>query len=241
MSYPVERPPHTPPPPRRGSSPWPWVILIVVLTPLLAGLIFVIVTLGGLAQAWQSAHNLLSGKLVMRTEQPAVVLQVQQLNRLETASFTIEKVIEGGVDEGNPILNALLGDRVLFIAHGDVIAGVDLSQLQPADVTLQDNQNVTLRLPAAHILTHRLDNSLSRVSDRQHGLFAPADTNLETQVRQVAEDQIVQAACQGGILDQANANAQTQVRALLVTMGFNQVTFLPPAAAGNTGCDLSGG
>jgi hypothetical protein len=225
-----------PPAAPRGSSPWPWVILMVVLAPIVALLIFAAVTLGGVAQAWQAANNLFAGKLVLRTDQPAVVVQVQQLNRLETASFTVEKIIEGGVNEGNPVLNALLGDRLLFIAHGDVIAGVDLSQLQPADVTLHDNQSVTLRLPPARILTHRLDNSQSRVYDRQRGLLTNGDPNLETQVRQTAEQQIVQAACQGGILNQANTNAQTQVRALLVTMGFHQIEFVPPAPASDTGC-----
>jgi hypothetical protein len=157
--------------PARGRSAWPWVILAVVLTPLLALIVVAVITLGGALQAWHTVQNLFAGRLVMRTDQPAVITQVRQLNRLETVSFTIEKVIEGGQDQGNPLLNDLLGDRLLFIAHGNVIAGVDFSQLQPEDVVTQPDGSVSLRLPPARILSHNLDNGLSRVYDRRVGLF----------------------------------------------------------------------
>ena len=56
-------------------------------------------------------------------------------------------------------------------------------------------------------------------------------------MREEADQEIVTAACQGGILTQAGANAQTQVRALLETMGVKQVTFLPARQASGTGCE----
>lgn len=222
--------------PALRPSPWPWIVLAIVLVPVLALVIFAVVTFGGIYQAWHTVDNLFAGRLVVRTDQPAVVVQVQQLNRLETAQFTIEKVIEGGVDQGSPILNALLGDRLLFIAHGNVIAGVDLSQLKPEDVVVHDNQSISLRLPPARVLFHSLDSGMSRVYDRRRGLLTKGDLDLETQVRQEADQQILQAACEGGILDQANTSAQTQVRTLLVTMGFRQVEFLSSNAGTGTGC-----
>jgi hypothetical protein len=223
--------------PARGRSPWPWVILAIVLTPLLALIVAAVITLGGALQAWHTVQNLFTGRLVLRTEQPAVITQVRQLNRLETVSFTIEKVIEGGQDQGNPLLNDLLGDRLLFIAHGNVIAGVDFSQLQPDDVVTLPDGSVSLRLPPAQILSHTLDNEQSRVYDRRVGLLTKGDPNLESQVRAEADQEIVTAACQGGILTQADANAQTQVRALLESMGVKQVTLLPPRLAGGSGCE----
>jgi hypothetical protein len=223
--------------PARGRSPWPWVILAIVLTPLLALIVAAVITLGGALQAWHTVQNLFTGRLVLRTEQPAVITQVRQLNRLETVSFTIEKVIEGGQDQGNPLLNDLLGDRLLFIAHGNVIAGVDFSQLQPDDVVTQADGSVSLRLPPAQILSHALDSGQSRVYDRRVGLLTKGDPNLESQVRAEADQEIVTAACQGGILTQADANAQTQVRALLESMGVKQMTLLPPRPAGGSGCE----
>lgn len=224
-------------PPRR-SSPWPWVLLAIVAIPLLAVVVAAVLTLGGVAAAWHAANDLLTGRLVLKTDQPAVVTQMEQLNRLETASFTVEKVITGGIDRGNPLFNALAGDRLIFVAHGQVIAGVDLSRLRDEDVSVsQDGTSVSVRLPAAQILSHSLDNQKSQVYDRSTGVFQSPNPQLETQVRQEADRQIVDAACQDGILDQANANAQTQVRALLSSMRFTQIQFLPPRAGQDTGCE----
>jgi hypothetical protein len=223
--------------PYRRRSPWPWIILAIVLTPLLGLIVAAVLTLGGVIQAWHTAQNLFAGKLVVRTDQPAVITQMRQLNRLETASFTVEKVIEGGQDQGSALLNDLLGDRLLFIAHGQVVAGVDFSQLTPDDVVVGRDGSVTLRLPSAQILSHGLDESQSRVYDRRIGLFSKGDPNLESQVRQIADQQIVGAACQGGILTQADANAQTQVRALLLSMGVKQITFMPPRPLTDNGCN----
>jgi hypothetical protein len=200
--------------------------LAIVLIPLVALLVFLAVALGGLAQVWQAFDGLLSGELVIRSDQSAVVTQIQSLSRLETASYTVEKVIEGGVSQGNPLLNAILGDRLLFIAHGEVIAGVDLGHLEAGDVVVGE-ESVSVRLPPAQILSSRLDNAKSRVYDRQQGLLAPRNPNLETEVRLAAEREILQAACEGGILDQARMNAETQVAVLLRSFGHSRVEFLP--------------
>ena len=61
--------------PARGRSPWPWVILAIVLTPLLALIVAAVITLGGAVQAWHTVQNLFAGQLVMRTDQPAVVIR----------------------------------------------------------------------------------------------------------------------------------------------------------------------
>ena len=99
-----------------------------------------------------------------------------------------------------------------------------------------DRQTVTLRLPPARILSHRLDNELSRVYDREQGLLTKGDPQLESQVRQDAERAILQAACQGGILAQANLNAQRQVQILLLALEFREISFVPSQATGDTGC-----
>lgn len=227
----------TPPAPRPGSC-LPWALLAIVVVPLLALILGATAALGGVAATWRLVNNAVHGRLVLQNSLPPVIDQVRSLNRLEAASYTIEKVIEGGNTHGNPVLDALLGDRLLFIAHGEVIAGADLSQLQEGDVQLaSDGRSAIVRLPAARILTHRLDNDLSRVYDRSTGILARPDPQLETKVRQDAENQIVQAACQGGILMQANANAEAEVRSLLAGLRIEQVQFLPAVPGPDTGCE----
>ena len=153
-----------------------------------------------------------------------VVRQVRSLSRLETSQYTIEKVITAETGQG--ALAALFGDRLIFVAHGQVIAGVDLSKLRGSDVVVSPAGQVTLIMPAAEIFVTSLDNDKSYVYDRQTGLLTKGDPNLETQARQVAQQQIQQGALEDGILKQAQDNAASYLERLLRSLGFTDVVFV---------------
>lgn len=155
------------------------------------------------------------------TSAPSVVEKIRQLARLESVQYSIDKIVEGN-RQAPGIPNFLAGDRLLFIAHGEVIAGVDLSQLGKNDVSV-DGDAVRVRLPAAQVLTSRIDNARSRVYERSTGLLVPADPDLESQVRQAAEEQITQAARDDKILEKARENARVSVTGLLYALGFHKV------------------
>ena len=75
------------------------------------------------------------------------IQQMKNLNRLETQRFSIERVVEASTARGDP-LDALLGERLLLIASGDVVAGVDLSKLTERDIIISpDGASVTLPFP----------------------------------------------------------------------------------------------
>lgn len=163
------------------------------------------------------------------TSRTAVVKQMRSLSRLETAVFTIEKVIDGGTTGGNIFQRLLFGDKILLIAHGQVIAGFDLSQISEKDITIE-GKNVTVALPAPTILVSTLDNSQTKVYDRQRGLLSDNDA-LESQVRQAAEASIHDAACEAGILQQASDNGRKQLTALFSSLGFETITFVIPTGS----------
>jgi hypothetical protein len=188
------------------------IIKLVVLLAVLAVLIFSFVKLYGFLGVPESRVNL---------DQSSVVLQIQSLNRLETTSFTIEKIIEAGTN-GNAFQNILYGDRILLIAHAEVIAGIDLSKLTDDDVRV-DDKTLRITLPAPEILVSRLDNEKTRVYDRKSGLFAPDNKDLESEARAAAESSIRKAACDGGILDTAGENARKAVAAMFISAGFEEV------------------
>ena len=154
-----------------------------------------------------------------------IINQVQALARLETIRYTIEKVITAETNQG--VLAPLFGDRLLFVAHGYVIAGIDMSKIKPEDLWLSGTV-LNVRLPAAEVLVATVDNEKSYVYDRQTGLLAKGDPTLETQARQVAEQEITKGALDDGILDQASANAQTYLRWFFETLGYKQINFVPP-------------
>jgi hypothetical protein len=156
-----------------------------------------------------------------------IINDIQALARLETIRYTVEKVITAETNQG--ALATLFGDRLLFVAHGYVIAGIDMQKIKAEDLWLEGT-TLNVRLPAAEVLAASLDNDKSYVYDRQTGLFTHGDPTLETQARQVAEQEMLKAAIADGILDQASMNAQTYLRWFFETLGYKQVKFMPPKA-----------
>jgi Protein of unknown function (DUF4230) len=153
-----------------------------------------------------------------------VIVQIRSLARLETAQYTVEKVITAEIGQG--VLAPLFGDRLLLVAHGQVTAGVDLSKLADGDITTGPGGKVTIILPAAEVFSSALDNQKSYVYDRQTGLLTHGDVTLESQARQAAEQEIDQVALDDGILKLAQANAATFVERLMRTLGFTDVVIV---------------
>jgi hypothetical protein len=161
------------------------------------------------------------------TSRPSVVHRIQELQRLESVVFAIDKIVSGGY-ENKYLPRFLAGDRLLLIVYGDVTAGVDLGQLDSASVTV-DGRSVQLTLPPAELFSTRIDNERTRVYSRETGLFSSVDPQLETAVRQEAERQIRQAALDAGVLTTASANAAATLKAFLHSLGFDQVDIRPAA------------
>ena len=159
----------------------------------------------------------------------AVVKEMKSLNRLETAQFTIEKIIDAGTS-GNAFQDLLFGDRLLFIAHGQVIAGFDLSKLTEDDISVSDAE-ISITLPQPEIFFVRLDSEQSRVYDRDQGLLTRGDKDLESAARLEAEKTIRQAACESGILTEATENGRKQLTTILRSFGFETVTINVPVGS----------
>jgi len=152
---------------------------------------------------------------------PTVVQQIQQLQRLETVVYSMEKIVTGAQDS-RYLPRMLSGDRLLLIVHGEVTAGVDLAALEPTRVRI-DGKSIDLTLPEATVFSTRLDNDRTRVYARETGLFSSPDPQLESEVRREAERQMTQAALDGGILKTAATNARTTLTSLLTGLGFETV------------------
>ncbi|MGH9556916.1 MAG: DUF4230 domain-containing protein [Terriglobales bacterium] len=156
-------------------------------------------------------------------DQPTVVRQVQQLRRLETVIYRMDKVVAGGRD--HPYLPPVLaGEKLLLMVHGEVVAGVDLGRIGPDDVRITGN-TVEIKLPPPEIFSARLDSARTRVYSRDTGLFSRTDPNLETLVRREAERDLRDAAMKDGILKAAGRNAATTLVSLLRGLGFENVVI----------------
>ena len=197
-----------------------------VLGTLLGG-VLAVVLLGALVWfssglgLWHLIGNLRGGHTLINVDQPTVVRQIQQLQRLETVSYTMDKIISG--EHANAYLPKFLaGDRLLLVVHGEVVGGINLAALQPGDVMVQ-GQKVSIHLPAAEVFSTRIDNAKTKVYSRDTGLFSSPDPDLESEVREEAERQLQQAALQDGILKTAAANARSTISGMLKGFGFQEV------------------
>src|SRR5687767_10497189 len=154
----------------------------VALTVLIAGMFIWMYSGQGLVGFLRSA---ITGQTTFNVSQPAVVRQIQQLERLETVAYTLEKLVWGERD--NPYIpKFLVGDRLVLVVHGDVVAGVDLRGVSATDVNIQ-GRAISVRLPEAQLFSTRVDNEKTLVYSRVTGLLSRPDPQFESEVRRVAE------------------------------------------------------
>ncbi len=222
-----------PPDPDAGSqSPKPARSSAPVAFALFLGLFLGVLSVSSIGWLLLSRN---SGRALLRTvwssvtgrtlsidvTQPTVVDRIQRLQRLETVVYTMDKLVTGA-KENIFFPDFLAGDRLLMLVHGEVVAGIDFSNLKPGDVKV-DGKQILLHLPASLVFRTRIDSAKTRVYSRQTGLLVPTDPNLETQVRQEAERQLLEAALTDGILRTAQQNAVLTVTSLLQGLGFEKI------------------
>jgi Protein of unknown function (DUF4230) len=161
-----------------------------------------------------------------------VLEQVRGASELTTAVFNMQAVVPTSRDRvlGGYVIGKT---TLLYIAYGEVRAGVDLSELSAANVEVV-NDVVRLRLPAPRILDSKVDVTRSTVYDYDRGFLGmgpDAAPDLQTLAQQETLQQIVQTACTQGILQQANDRAEAVVTQLLSTAGHKQFVVETQAAS----------
>jgi hypothetical protein len=167
--------------------------------------------------------NLLNPTPTIIPDPVTYINEIRSLARLETIQYSIEKVVTCQVNQGT--FDFAFGDKVLFVGHGVVIAGVDMEKLGPEDLRFQ-NGVLTVNLPPAEILIFALDNQKSYVYDRQTGILVRPNAELETICRQSAEQEILNGALEDGILEQAQTNAEAYLFKFFSALGFPNTIFV---------------
>jgi hypothetical protein len=151
-----------------------------------------------------------------------IIRDVRSLSRLETIQYSVEKVITAEVNQGT--FGPLFGDKLIFIARGEVLAGIDLAKLSPEDMEVR-NGVLYVSLPKPEVFIASVDNEKSYVYDRSTGLLSKGNIDLETQARRVAEAEIEKAALEDGILDLAYVNAENFLYRFFRELGYQEVVF----------------
>lgn len=169
-------------------------------------------------------QQFMTGPFVIGTDRTAVITEIRSLQRLETANFTMEKIIDAQTS-GSALQNFFFGDRLLLIAHARVIAGVDFEQLSDQDIVV-NGSSIRLTLPESQIFIADLDETKTQVYDRRQGILTKGETQLESEARRAAETTMRQAACEGGILVTAATNAKQQLEHVLKALQFEKIEIV---------------
>lgn len=216
------------------------IILIIILIVIAAGAYLIVQSIRDMTQAAsapfqqvQQANEAVQTQISQLLHPSPTIIpdpvtyinEVQALARMETIQYSIEKVITA--EQGQGFFGFLVGDRLLFVAHGVVIAGIDMEKLRPEDLRFEDGV-LYVKLPPAEIFIATLDNEKSYIYDREQGILSPDNFDLETDTRRVAEEEIHKAAIEDGILEQAQVNAEAYLLKFFTVLGYQAVIFEDP-------------
>lgn len=163
-----------------------------------------------------------------------IVEKIRNIQELSTAVQTIETIVPASAERK-------LGDfslattQLLYIARGEVRAGVDLSELTNSNIIVKPN-SIEINLPPAKILDSKIDVNYSRVYDYNRG-FLNLGPDIAPQLQTLAQKktlvEIVNTACQEDILEQANTQAKEAIAQLLNSTGHQQIQVkTTPAVCG---------
>lgn len=164
-----------------------------------------------------------------------IVQQVRGASELTTAIFTMEAVVPAHQDR--KLGNLTLGQtKLLYIAQGEVRAGVDLSAIESQDVQVAEN-SIQLILPPPEILDSKIDVERSQVYDYDRG-FLSLGPDVAPQLQVFAEQETLKkikaTACAKGVLEEANERAQLALTNLLNTTGYQTVLVKTSPPQANT-------
>ncbi|MCS6813356.1 MAG: DUF4230 domain-containing protein [Cyanobacteria bacterium] len=221
-----------------------WLLVKNLVWMSIGGILLIMMLM--LLDTWRSGRQFI-GQLVDRVTAPQpspqvdvrslIVKEVRGVSELTTAVFTMEAVVPASRDR--TLAGLTVGTtKLLYIARGEVRAGIDLSQITATDILVADN-GIQVRLPSPRLIDSKIDVSRSQVYDYDRGFLSLGPDiapELLTMAEREALEKVTAAACNANLLQQANDRAELVVTRLLSLSGYQNVTVqtqLPEPTACN--------
>ncbi|HET9675846.1 MAG TPA: DUF4230 domain-containing protein [Gaiellaceae bacterium] len=189
------------------------------------------IAFGGLGGCFPHFGNPFRTETVDRSS-PVVLKSIENLRRFQAATGHYEVIVD--LEKDTRFVPAVVrGERVLFVAVGNVDAGVDFRNLDEDAVDVSNGRRtVVLELPHAEIFSARIDPEQSYVYDRDRGLvdrvasiFQDNPTS-ERDLYRAGEEKLRAAAEESpSLLARAELNTRRMLRGLLEALGFTDVTI----------------
>lgn len=152
---------------------------------------------------------------------PVVITAIRNLAELTTIESVHYTIVEKGTDAG--WLAWARNDSVRMLAVAKIGAGVNLGKVYASDVDLDETGVIRITVPRATVQYVAPDNEATQVIERDLGLFTKGDPQLESEVRRIADEVLLQSALDEGILDTAEDNARMVLTNFLMGLGYRDV------------------
>ena len=153
-----------------------------------------------------------------------IVQRLRNIQELSTTVLTTETIVPTSAERKIGEI-PLATTRLLYIARGEIRAGIDLAEIKATDIKVNGDR-LEINLPAAKILDSKIDVNRSRVYDYDRG-FLNLGPDVAPQLQTLAQKQtlveIVNTACSQGILNQANAKAKETITQIFANTGYQEV------------------
>lgn len=171
----------------------------------------------------------------------AVVLaELRDQSRFVAATGKFQTVLDDQQD-ADYLPDWLKGQRVLFVAEGDVDASVEFGGLADNAIDVApDGKSVTVHVPQPELSPPRLDPNNTRLVTRDRGVLDRVGDALnggdpvdQQALYKRAEEKVSDAARQSDLQQRARENTERFLQSLLRGLGYQQVTvvFDPPKPA----------
>lgn len=151
--------------------------------------------------------------------------KIQNLQELTTTIYQTETVIPTSADRTFGKNWTVATTKMLYLARGEVKAGINLNQLTKDDIEITSDK-IAIAIPSAEILDSKIDVNHSQVYHYDRGFFnlgPDVAPQLQTLAQQKTLTRIVANACNEGILNQANQQAKKAIASLITATNDREV------------------
>ncbi len=202
---------------------------------VVAAMVIGVIAVTTVAQSLNPFRDPIVTERTIERSGPPVLKTLTDLGEYQAATAYYELVIDVET-EVDPLPSFLAGERVLFVAAGNVDASVDFTGLDADAVEVNAARTeATITLPAPTLGEPRLDNDNSYVFSRERGLLdriedAAGDGSNSADTQQLylsAEGRLAEAAAANDELtDRAEDNTRAFLTGLLTSLGYTDVTVV---------------
>jgi Protein of unknown function (DUF4230) len=174
-----------------------------------------------------SLKNLFRSKPVVIDTTPVLIKEMKSIAQLMTMSSYDEVVVDSSKSFSADIpgfsnTNSLVDrSQLVIIAQGQIVAGVDLQQLDESKIFI-DGDSVSLTLPPAKVLDAIVNPSQYEIFIEEKG-WEPAEVNA---IKVRARDKMVERSLKQGLLQKADTKARMILENFLRSAGFKRISIL---------------